>query len=106
MRWRPPNSLYSNAPELRIIRVVAVMNTTLTDAELVAAAKTGDDYAAYHRDLRRFSRRYWGSPLTAEYWRLELSWMRHFALRPLRQQLGTWRRQIFPKRAPGGDAQS
>ncbi|MBL8167963.1 MAG: glycosyltransferase [Acidobacteria bacterium] len=71
-----------------------------------AAAKTGDDYAAYHRDLRRFSRRYWGSPLTEEHWRLQLSWMRHFALRPLRQQLGTWRRQIFPKRAPGGDAQS
>jgi hypothetical protein len=63
------------------------------DAVLAASnyhdeAKTGgDEYAGYHRDLRRCARRYWGSPLSLEYWRLQLAMVRHFHLHPLKQQL-------------------
>ncbi len=39
-------------------------------------AKTGDDYAAYHAELRRRAWRYWGSPLSAGFWRLALSFAR------------------------------
>lgn len=47
-------------------------------------AKTGDDYAQYHDDLKRHSRRYWGSKLSIEFWRLRLSMLYHFDLKPLR----------------------
>jgi glycosyltransferase involved in cell wall biosynthesis len=57
------------------------------------AAKTGDGYAGYHRDLKRHARRYWGSPLTAEYWRLQLAMARHFYFGAARRRL---RRLIEP----------
>lgn len=46
------------------------------------AAKTGDDYQQYHKDLRRYARCYWGSKLAPEFWRLQWSMARHFSLRP------------------------
>ena len=46
-------------------------------------AKTGDDYARYHRELRKQAPRFWGSALSATYWRLWLSMSMHFASRPL-----------------------
>ena len=39
-------------------------------------AKTGDGYAAYHAELRRRAWRYWGSPLSAGFWRLAFSFAR------------------------------
>lgn len=51
------------------------------------AAKTGDEYAGYHRDLRKYARRYWGSPLSAEYWALQASMANHFHIHPLRRTI-------------------
>jgi glycosyltransferase involved in cell wall biosynthesis len=74
----------------RIARRFSFVNV---DAVLAASnyhdeAKTGgDEYAGYHRDLRRCARRYWGSPLSMEYWRLQFAMVRHFHLHPLKQQL-------------------
>ena len=36
-------------------------------------AKTGDGYVKYGQDLRKHAPNYWGSPLTLEYWTLQLS---------------------------------
>jgi len=41
------------------------------------AAKTGDNYERYHRELRRRRHYYWGSPLAGEFWRLEGSLFWH-----------------------------
>jgi len=43
-------------------------------------AKTADDYASYNRELRTHCRRYWGSRLSLEYWRLagSLFWHKFF----------------------------
>ena len=46
------------------------------------AAKTGDDYAQYHADLKKHARRYWGSKLSPEFWSLQASIMNHFIFRP------------------------
>jgi glycosyltransferase involved in cell wall biosynthesis len=48
-------------------------------------AKTGDEYARYHKDLKKYSSRYWGSKLSAQYWRLRLSMFDHFMLQPLKR---------------------
>jgi glycosyltransferase involved in cell wall biosynthesis len=50
-------------------------------------AKTGDEYAGYHHDLRRYARRYWGSKLSAEFWYLQASMLNHFILKPWRQDV-------------------
>jgi glycosyltransferase involved in cell wall biosynthesis len=49
-----------------------------------SAAKTGDDYKQYHKDLRRYSHRYWGPPSTSEFWQLQWAMAKHFSLRPIR----------------------
>ena len=43
-------------------------------------AKTADNYAGYYKELRKHCRRYWGSPLSTDYWRLGLSLLRHRVL--------------------------
>ena len=50
-------------------------------------AKTGDGYAEYHRELRRQASRFWGTPLSAAYWRLRFSMTKHFAVRRLARLL-------------------
>lgn len=50
-------------------------------------AKTGDDYARYHRELRQQSPRFWGSPRSATYWYLKLSMTWHFVAQPFRRRL-------------------
>lgn len=42
-----------------------------------AAAKTGDDYGAYHAALWRNSWRYWGSPLARDFWHLAPRTLKH-----------------------------
>lgn len=42
-----------------------------------AGAKTSDDYGAYHRDLRRLARGYWGPRTRPMYWRLRASLLAH-----------------------------
>lgn len=44
------------------------------------AAKTGDEYAAYYRDLETRARSYWPSIWSPERWRLELSMFRNLTL--------------------------
>lgn len=56
------------------------VDRTLANATYHAAAKTGDDYAQYTADLRKYARSYWGSPLTWEYWRLSYSMWRRYSL--------------------------
>lgn len=50
-----------------------------------AAAKTGDDYKQYHADLKKYASRYWGSKLSAEFWRLRLSMLNHFNIQPFKR---------------------
>jgi glycosyltransferase involved in cell wall biosynthesis len=49
-----------------------------------AAAKTADGYFTYHRDLRRHARKYWGSPLSTQYWRLTVEMHYAYWVRRLR----------------------
>jgi glycosyltransferase involved in cell wall biosynthesis len=41
-------------------------------------AKTGDNYEAFYRELRSDARRFWGSPLSSAYWRLQSSLLTHW----------------------------
>ncbi len=52
------------------------INQALACANFHEAAKTGDDYAAYHRELKTRARQYWPSIWSPERWRLELSRLR------------------------------
>jgi len=56
---------------------VITVNQTLACCCYHAEAKTGDDYAAYHRELNRYRYRYWGSMLSAQFWSLYASRLRH-----------------------------
>lgn len=49
-------------------------------------AKTGDEYAGYHRALRNRVWRYWGSPLRGEFWYLASRTARHLWLPALRRR--------------------
>ena len=55
------------------------------------AAKTGDDYQQYHKDLQKYAHRYWGSKLSLEFWRLQSSMIRHFLIQP---RLNSWRQAL------------
>lgn len=68
---------------VRIARHFDFVNVdrTLSGTNYHAKAKTGDDYRKYHEELRRQSPRYWGSPLSSDYWRLKASMLEHFYLR-------------------------
>jgi hypothetical protein len=46
-------------------------------------AKTGDGFAAYHRELRSRARAYWPPPLSPAHWRLRASMFKHLTYRPL-----------------------
>jgi glycosyltransferase involved in cell wall biosynthesis len=62
-------------------------------------AKTGDGYAQYHSDLKKYARRYWGSKLSPEFWRLQLSMLNHFNYQPLKKRVLGWiGRNIFRSR--------
>ena len=49
------------------------------------AAKTGDEYEGYHRELWQRRRHYAGSPLMPQFWWLEASAARHLVERPFRR---------------------
>ncbi len=51
-------------------------------------AKTSDNCATYHRDLRKHRHHYWGSRLSLDYWLLEASMTKHLFVKPILQQLG------------------
>lgn len=53
------------------------VNRILACCSYHAEAKTGDDYQAYHRDLRRYAYKYWGSRLSLPFWSLLASRLRH-----------------------------
>lgn len=50
-------------------------------------AKTGDGFAAYHRELKRRAPRYWASPLSPAHWRLRASMFKHLSYRPMTARL-------------------
>ena len=60
-------------------------NAVLSCSNYHPAAKTGDQYAVYHRELWQRRRSYAGSPLVPQYWRLEISAARHLIERPFRR---------------------
>jgi len=60
-----------------------------------AEAKTGDDYRQYHADLKKYARRYWGSRLSAEFWRLQLSMLNHFNVQPIKSKASRLIRQTI-----------
>jgi hypothetical protein len=57
------------------------IDRVLACANYHEAAKTGDDYAGYHRELKTHARRYWPSLWSPQCWWLEFSMFRHFARR-------------------------
>lgn len=63
-----------------------------------AEAKTGDGYAQYHRDLKKYARRYWGSKLSPEFWRLQLSMLNHFDFQPLKERAMGWAKRLLDRR--------
>ena len=65
----------------------ANVDETLACALYHESAKTGDEYAGYHRDLRRFATRYWGSKWSREFWSLWLARWNHFSFHPFRRAL-------------------
>ncbi|MFN0088089.1 MAG: glycosyltransferase family 2 protein [Blastocatellia bacterium] len=73
----------------RIARLYPFANVdeVLACAHYHDAAKTGDEYAGYHRDLGAHAPRYWGSRGAWEFWALWLGRWNHFSLRPFRQAL-------------------
>lgn len=73
----------------RIARLYSFANVdeVLACAHYHDAAKTGDEYAGYHRDLRDLATRYWGSKWAPEFWSLWLARWNHFSLRPFRRGL-------------------
>jgi glycosyltransferase involved in cell wall biosynthesis len=58
-------------------------------------AKTGDEYARYHGDLKKYARHYWGSRLSHEFWYLQASMMNHFILQPKIVLIRRLARKIF-----------
>ena len=52
------------------------LDQVLACANFHEAAKTGDDYAAYHQELKTRARHYWPHFWSPERWRLELSRLR------------------------------
>jgi len=65
----------------------ANIDQTLTCCNYHDEAKTGDDYAGYHRDLKRYAHRYRGSIFSSDYWYLRGSMLNHFKLKPWRSNL-------------------
>lgn len=66
-----------------------------------AAAKTGDDYEQYHKDLRKYCHRYWGTRFAREFWHLQWSMAKHFSLDPARSAA----RRFFNKFVSGAHKQ-
>ncbi len=62
------------------------VDCALAGCNYYADAKTGDDYARYHSDLKRYAYRYRGSKLSPEFWRLWLSMLNHFSFQPLKKR--------------------
>jgi glycosyltransferase involved in cell wall biosynthesis len=58
------------------------LDVPLASANYHAEAKTGDNYAQYHKDLQKYNRRYWGSPLRGDYWKMFFSELWHLRFRP------------------------
>jgi glycosyltransferase involved in cell wall biosynthesis len=59
------------------------IDRVLSCATYHAEAKTGDDFAKYHEELRRQATRYWPSPFSAGYWYLKGSMIKHLTVLPL-----------------------
>ena len=60
-----------------------------------AEAKTGDDYKQYHADLKKHASRYWGSKLSAGFWRMRLSMLNHFNFQPAREKASRLIKQMI-----------
>jgi len=65
------------------------VDRVLACANFHGEAKTGDDYEAYHADLRRLGPRLFGSRLSSDYWRYMFSRWRHFRYSPFKDRLRT-----------------
>jgi glycosyltransferase involved in cell wall biosynthesis len=61
-----------------------------------AAMKNNDDYADYHREMKKNVRRYWPSLLSPQRWGLELSMIRHDRAHGRRQRSCTPRFTVSP----------
>jgi hypothetical protein len=87
----------------RIARFYPFVNVdeVLACAHYHAAAKTGDGYAGYHRDLREFAPRYWGAKWSPAFWSLWLARWNHFSLRPMRAALRGRAARLLRWRAGG-----
>ncbi len=74
------------------------VDQTLAGCHYHELAKTGDAYARYHADLKKHSRRYWGSKLSFEFWYLWASMKNHFVVQPA---IGALRRLLLRKNRQG-----
>lgn len=74
-----------------------VTDRPLTCTAYHAEAKTGDGYVRYFQDLKDMAPRYWGSPWTLEYRRLQVSLWYQTDCRPVLARLkGTLKRLFAP----------
>lgn len=62
-----------------------------------AEAKTGDGYKQYHADLKKYAKRYWGSRLSTDFWRLQFSMLNHFNIQPIRKEASRLIRQMISR---------
>jgi glycosyltransferase involved in cell wall biosynthesis len=63
------------------------LNQALAASHYHAAAKTGDEYVAYYRELKKNARGYWGKKTELEYWRMTYSYCHHYYYQPFVKKL-------------------
>ncbi len=82
----------------------ANIDRALSCATYHDAAKTGDDFVRYKRELRRNATRYWPSPLTPAYWRLaaSLAWHDTAALARRASNSASYRAGLARRMITGG----
>ena len=71
------------------------VDRTLACANFHPAAKTGDGYVRYEKDLRKYAPRYWGTPLTLNFWILQASLWNALDIKPFTTKAKNLVKRIF-----------
>ena len=60
-----------------------------------SAAKTGDGYLKYSQDLRKYAPSYWESPLTLEYWIMQMSMRKTLDIDTIPSRIKCFAKQVL-----------
>ena len=63
------------------------IDRTLAASNYHSAAKTGDQYAGYYRELKNNARGYWGTKWKPAYWKMEYAFLHHYYYQPMRKKM-------------------